>query len=55
MMDANCINLQSKKLIINQDENGNKKDDCYSSDGNCKKCRYHRECDWFLIVNGFKD
>lgn len=46
-----AINFKSKYLIINQDEKGNRKDNCYSSDGNCRKCRYAKECGWFLNIN----
>lgn len=47
------INLNYPELIINQDVNGKRKEFCYSEDGNCRECRYVRECEWFLYVNRY--
>lgn len=54
MKNIKCINLKSKRLIINQDKHGNRIKFCYSDDGDCRECRYHKDCDWFLSENGFK-
>ena len=55
MKDIRCINLRYKGLKTNQDEDGNRIDECYSDDGNCRECRYYRECDWFLYSNKYKE
>lgn len=55
MSSKDYINLDSKALKINMDDEGNRIDYCYSDSGNCRKCRCYRDCDWFLYVNGFLD
>ncbi|MBC6695270.1 hypothetical protein H9L25_00565 [Terrisporobacter mayombei] len=54
MKNIECINLKYKGLIVNQDKYGNKIENCYSDDGNCRDCRYYRECEWFLYKNEYK-
>lgn len=46
-----CINFKSKTLITNMNEEGERKEFCYSGDGNCRECRYAEQCDWFLSIN----